>query len=285
VEMEPASTMEMSVVSSDATDQSGSARRKRQRGTIPFPYVDLNEAMSVTQTVWDISGDRATFDHLAARMGHGTVRSGSFRSKVNAARLFGLVSVAGMDVSLTDLGRRAVDHRQGQGARIEAFLAVPLFKRIYERYRGGPLPPTPALEQFMVDLGVAPNQRDRARQVFLRSAEQAGFFAEGRDRLVKPATVSAVATTPYTSDQGEAEEESQAPSLVEPTGGDALRQHPLIEGLIRMLPPEGPWPRERQEQWLEAARVNLALLYGSETSEAQRKNAADPDTAPHPSAD
>jgi hypothetical protein len=38
----------------------------------------------------------------------------------------------------------------------------------------------------MVALGVAEKTKDRARQLFERSAEHAGFFAHGRNRLVMP---------------------------------------------------------------------------------------------------
>ena len=41
------------------------------------------------------------------------------------------------------------------------------------------MPPAAALEREMVELGVSPKQKDKARQVFERSAEQAGFFATG----------------------------------------------------------------------------------------------------------
>ena len=48
------------------------------------------------------------------------------------------------------------------------------------------LPPAAALEREMGQLGVASKQTGKARQAFERSAEQAGFFAHGADRLVMP---------------------------------------------------------------------------------------------------
>jgi len=41
------------------------------------------------------------------------------------------------------------------------------------------LPPAAGLETAMVALGVTPKQKDTARQVFQRSATEAGFFAYG----------------------------------------------------------------------------------------------------------
>lgn len=70
--------------------------------------------------------------------------------------------------------------------RAYAFLAVPLFARIFENYKGFTLPGAAALEKFMRDEGVSPKQTGKARQAFLRAAKQAGFFAHGEDRLVRP---------------------------------------------------------------------------------------------------
>jgi hypothetical protein len=53
-------------------------------------------------------------------------------------------------------------------------------------YRGGVLPPATALSRDVVALGVSEKQKDRARLVFECSAEQAGFFEHGKQRLVMP---------------------------------------------------------------------------------------------------
>src|SRR5208282_5845507 len=90
-------------------------------------------------------------------------------------------------VRLTDLGRQSTDPLQEAGARIEAFLRVPLYAQLFEHYKGYTLPPAAALEKYMREIGVSPKQTDRARQAFMRSARQAGFFAHGEDRLVRPA--------------------------------------------------------------------------------------------------
>ncbi len=76
---------------------------------------------------------------------------------------------------------------QARQARITAFLNVPLYRRLYENYKGRNLPPDPGLEQAIVNLGVSAKQKERARQVFQRSANYAGFFNQGRNRLILPA--------------------------------------------------------------------------------------------------
>jgi hypothetical protein len=74
-------------------------------------------------------------------------------------------------VELTDLGKRIVDPETHDGARAEAFLRVPLYRAIFDRYRGVKLPPDPGLESEMVGLGVSTKQTERARQVLQRSAQ------------------------------------------------------------------------------------------------------------------
>jgi hypothetical protein len=73
-------------------------------------------------------------------------------------------------------------------ARVDAFLHVPLFQAIYQNHETGLLPDDQGLETEIIQLGVSEKQADRARQAFQRSAEQAGFFKNAKDRLVLPAT-------------------------------------------------------------------------------------------------
>jgi hypothetical protein len=64
---------------------------------------------------------------------------------------------------------------------------VALYARIFDNYNGFALPGPAALEKFMREVGVSGKQTGKARQAFMRSARQAGFFAHGEDRLVRPA--------------------------------------------------------------------------------------------------
>jgi hypothetical protein len=160
--------------------------RQNDRSTIEFPYLDIDAGVEVAKAVYARAGlSSCDLPELAAQMKQ-TV-SGSFRMKTAAARLFGFVEKDGRgSFKLTELGQRAVKADAESEARAAAFLTVPLYRGIYEKYRGHHLPPTKALEREMGGLGVAPKQTDKARQVFERSARQAGFFAEGEDRLVQP---------------------------------------------------------------------------------------------------
>jgi hypothetical protein len=88
---------------------------------------------------------------------------------------------------LTSLGRSIADPSQEATAKVEPFLAVPLYVRICDNCKGFTLPGAAALEKFMREVGVSSKQTGKARQAFMRSARQAGFFEHGEDRLVRPA--------------------------------------------------------------------------------------------------
>jgi hypothetical protein len=180
-------------------------------------------------------------------------------------------------VALTQLGWRIVQPHTEAVARAEAFLRVPLYRAIYERFRGGLLPPDVAIENEMKRLGVVPKQAEKARQAFQRSARQAGYFAHGPNRLVAPAGVP---TTPPPVDASadERPEDSSHESrdtnaaAVQRTGSaggggwepptDDLLSNPLLKGLFQVLPPPGAsWPEERRKVWLQTAERVFNLIY------------------------
>lgn len=169
---------------SDLTDADDDGRRNI-RSTIAFPYSGLADAEQIAEALHQ-RGDSATVDEIAATLGQ-TTSSGAFRTKMSTARIFGAIDVRRGQATLTALGRRLVDPEKVKQARVDAFLHVPLYKQIYETFRGHQLPGNAGIENRMVQFGVSPKQTDKARQALQKSAELAGFFESGKDRLVKPA--------------------------------------------------------------------------------------------------
>jgi hypothetical protein len=226
----------------------------RERSTIRFPYNDLNDAIVVARTLHDQRGGQCASDELAAELGH-TVTSGRFRIRLAGTQLYKLISLSKQRVSLTPLGGRVIDPRTQAEARIEAFLNVPLYSEIYKGCQGKPLPGPAGLEAMMRDLGVATNQATRVRQVFMRAANQAGFFTTGRDRLVKPAVGGMM-------EDGAERPEPDIPA--KPGEGGIPLSDPILHGLLtRMLPPEGnKFSAHDRRRFLYALAVNLDVIYG-----------------------
>jgi hypothetical protein len=236
---------------------------KRTVSTISFPYMDLEAAVAVAKGVHAVGGTSCQIDQLAAQLDQKADNS-AFRLQVNTARIFGLAVYAQSCVTLTSLGARICDPQQEQAATIEAFLTVPLYKSLHEQFRGRTLPPNKGLESTMASLGVAQKQTDKARQVFQRAAQQAGFFWKGQDRLVAPPTNGSRADVQQQSDgQSDLQEEKPKRRSGGDDGDGGGRLHPLIEGLIKSLPKdlEEPWAIEKRAKWLRAASQNFDLIY------------------------
>jgi hypothetical protein len=231
--------------------------QKRERSTIEFPYGDLDDAVSVATAIHTNAGLSASTDQLAAYMKQ-SATSGAFRTKTATAGVFGLTTNERGTVSLTSLGRKIVDPAQARLAGAEAFLAVPLYKAVFDKFRGHTLPPPAALEREMANLGVATKQTDKARQAFERSAQQAGFFAHGTDRLVMPAGAP--------EKSGQAKSEDGRPADLKGGGGGrgdgGGTTHPFIQGLLQKLPPaESQWDDAERVKWLDAAVRIFDLMY------------------------
>jgi hypothetical protein len=178
---------------SELPDQGGDGN---DRSSISFAYTDLNNASEVVKGVHAVGGTACEYEQLAAHLGV-EAKGGGYRLRVNGATTYGLINYQrGGRITLTDLGRKMIDPQQERSARVEAFLAVPLFKRVYDEFKGSPLPPQAGLERAIVNFGVGPKVADRARQVLLRSAKQAGFFELAEDRLTQPPLRAGEASPP-----------------------------------------------------------------------------------------
>ena len=227
----------------------------RLRSTIAFPYGSLKDAETIARELNDKWGGSASPDQLAGGLGQ-SPRSGSFRIKTGAARTFGVVSVGRGQIALTPLGRRVLDPQTRASARVEAFLAVPLFKAVYEEYKGSPLPPDQGLEQKIAALGVSEKQTAKARQSLHKSADLAGFFKHAKGRLVEPISVS---TETVTSDTPKVDDQSERVKLP-PTGSTSALPAPLPELWVTLLRDGASWSPEKVQEFVDAARKLHQLL-------------------------
>jgi hypothetical protein len=249
-----------------ANGASGVADGERERSTILFPYGDIEWAVKVAKGVHHVGGTSCQFDQLAAQLGM-AASGGGFRTNLLTSKIFGLVTYGQGTVQLTALGQKACDPRTESAAKADAFLAVPLYRAVYERFRGTVLPPAAALENEMGNLGVARKQTGKARQAFQRSAQQAGFFAFGADRLVMPSGGSGGdQTTTEKKPQGVGQHGGavvgqQGAGAGSGSGGGGT-WHPFIEGLLKTLPAaDTEWKADGRRKWLQAAANVFDLIY------------------------
>ena len=239
-------------------------KQERERSTIEFPYLSLEVAMEITKAVHETGGTRAGFDQVAAHIGE-SAKGSAFRNKVTTARTFGLATYSNGTITLTPLGSRLADPSQEKAAKADSFLQVPLYRRLYDDYKGSVLPPSNSgLETVIEGLGVSAKQKSRARQAFQRSAKEAGFFAYGATKLVYP--VLGGEPAPNAKEKNE-ETEKPDPSKGGSGGNGGSGEsdlHPFIQGLLRELPPShSDWPLEGRKKWLQSALSIFDLIYQS----------------------
>lgn len=159
---------------------------KRARSQIEFPYTDLESSIELVAMLHQKAGMSCEDVQLASWLNQ-SAGGGGFRSRLSAGRMFGLTETNSATVTITSLGLDAIDPDRGPAARAEAFLRVELFRAMYDQFKGYALPPAAAIERQMEALGVAPKQKDRARQTFMKSAVYANFIDAQTGRFTKPA--------------------------------------------------------------------------------------------------
>lgn len=232
-------------------------KANRERSRIAFVYADLESAVDLCRAIQRNAGASCDVDQLAAWMNQ-TPRGGTFRARSGAARLFGLIETGQGSVTLATLGRDILDESRSAAARSEAFLRVPLFRAMYDQYKGYALPPQKAIENQMEQLGVPPKQVDRARQTFASSAEYAGYLDSQNGRFVKPAT----AAPPPPSPETPAQKADPPPPAAPPPGTIDLPLDPLLVALLRLIPQKATkWPKEQRVRWFRTFAMNVSQVY------------------------
>lgn len=237
----------------------------RQRSSIAFPYMDLSSAITLAEAIFQNAGIGECEDDQLAAWTNQSSKSSTFRVQVYTARTFGVLSGEGSRHKLTDLGLAVVDQHRSREAKVQAFLFVPLYRAVFEKFKGGALPPPAALEREFITLGVAPKQKDRARQAFERSADQAGFFEHGKDRLIQPGITG--------SNPPQSTKNNQTPKGGSGGGGgDELDLDPVVAALVKKLPRKDvAFNADARIRWLQMMEMAFQDAYGEvETIEIKK---------------
>ena len=233
------------------------------RSTIKFPYLDQDDSVELAKKIFELGGKSCDKVALSASL-NVSAEGGGFGLRLSTAKLFGLILSEKKSLSLTELGQRVIDPATEKAARAESFLKVPLYEKLYEDYEGQLLPGNDGLEAHIVKVGVAPKQKDKARQVFQRSAKQAGYFSISSNRLVSP-QFKGTADTPLSTEITEgANGKGGTPPPPPPPKGPELPAH--VQLLVGKLPKDGEkvWGMTGRKKWLEAALKIFDLIYETE---------------------
>ena len=248
----------------EGENDNASKNGKRQRSTIGFPYTDYSNCSALADAIHSHVGHgECSIEQLAAWTNQSPKSSG-VRVQIASAKLFGIIEVGAEagKLKLTELGRKIVDPNKAITAKAEAFLNVPLFKALYEKYKDGVTPPNSALEREIDALGVAVKQRAKARQMFVNSAQQTGFRDAAPNRLVMPASIVIHDEKQETSNNGELG--------IDDGVGDALLLDPLIMALLHKIPKEN-WHAEKRLRWFRTLAMNVSQVYDDDSEPVEMK--------------
>lgn len=234
-----------------------STSQAAERSTIAFPYNPLKDAEAIAREIHDKWGTETSPDNLARGM-DASPRSGAFRNKLAAARLFGVIESSRGRITLTSLGTRMVDPSRSRQARVEAFFNVPLFERLHQIHSGALLPQNQALENEIKQLGVLPKQAERARWTFQKSAEYAGFFEKEANRLIRPTGLGDSQVDEEASDRNGQHEPELPPR---PLTASTLPA-PVEQAVLAMLRDGASWKPERTHDYVDALRKMQRALTG-----------------------
>jgi len=157
------------------------AGRSRVKSEHRYPVYDLENSIALARAIRDQGGGSADQPHLASYLGYKSTKSGSFITRVAAARAFGLIENSGSFLVPTPLANAIIapEHpgRDDVSARLKAFMNVPLYRRLYDRYKDTQLPPPMGLRNAMeTHYGIPRARTQLAYRVLMDSAGQAGLY-------------------------------------------------------------------------------------------------------------
>jgi len=246
-----------------------STGKLKQLSGIGYPYFDFNDSLTVAELIHTQGGGACDIDQLAAWLDYKSTGSGTFASRLASARYFGLIgNTQGGRVAITERARAILTPIMPDDAvrgRADAFLAVPLYKQVFDQYRGNTLPPDVGLSNlFQQQFKILPERVQQAVRVFKDSATQTGFFQSARDRLIRPSATAV--STPVNAEQpiDAKREETQTERRRVSSGGgdDGSGVNPSILGLLRKLPQPGDnWTKADQQAFLEAFTAVVKFIY------------------------
>lgn len=249
----------------------------RPRAAVSFPYYDLDSSVAVAEVLHTQAGGACTRDQIAPLLGYSGTKNGGFVARIGAAKMFGLLEEGGGVLRLSPLSTKIlspVAANDVQRGKVEAFLGVELFLKVYERFKGQTLPSQTGLENlFRNEFKIGPAQLKTATRVLMESAQSAGFFdAAGRSRLVLPLSANVAAGIGQTpSPVAPAEDDSPPVAKRRTPAADPIEtQIPAaIFGLIRDLPPEGTtMSQPRRQRLIKAFEASINWLYPDDSEEA-----------------
>src|SRR5712692_593280 len=244
--------------------------KPKSKAAMTVPYFNLSSSIEVARAIHTKGGGRCTREQLAAHLDYKSKDNGSFMSRVTATKMFGLIEQEGDQLHITSRGRDIVapiTPARTESAKVDALLAVDLFRGIYEELGGAAMPEEAGMRHLIERYGIIQARIAPSVRILKESAEEAGFFKSAPGRMVRPSLAGG-----QTSDLPARRDESQGDPPRGGGGGGASGGNggggglgdidPAILGLLKRLPPGGtPLPAKRRQNLIDAFTATINFLY------------------------
>lgn len=252
--------------------------KPKPKSEVAYPYYDLDKSVEVARIIHAEAGGTCDRAQLAGLLKYSGTRNGGFLSRVSAAKMFGLLEENQDKLTLTERAKTILSPVMpcdAERAKVEAFLSVDFFLRIYEQFKGQVLPAEVGLKNLLqTQYKIVPDRVIPALRVLMDSAESAGFFrvSGNRSRMTEPIIASnggqpskePPPPPPPASDENRGMQQKTRGG----SGGDGSNIHPALLGLIQNLPQPGSiLGPKRRKALTDAFASTINFLYPEEEEE------------------
>lgn len=251
------------------------AKKGSARATAQYPYFNLVDSLEVARKIHDNADGACSPDQLASYLSYKSTNSGTFQTRLSAAKQFGFVRSEDGELVATERAMKVISPvlpEDAVSAKADGFLSVDLFQKVYEKYKNMNIPPKVGMRNLLAQAyGLTEDRLDPAVRVLFESAEQAGLFHNGdKTRLIRPAVKSnpAQRLNPHEMPPPPPDQQRQNAGG---GGGDAGPPgvHTAIIGLLRELPPAGSaWPKKSKDRFVKAFLATLEFVYPDDEGDA-----------------
>ncbi len=265
----------------DEAEASRGSKPGRSRVTAEnrYPVYDLDESAEVANAVKNRGGNLCSPDQLGGYLNYKSTAGGAFAQRVAAAKAFGFIETNQGKYRVTARGEKVlapIYQFDRERAYRDAFLSVPLYRRVYEAHKGKSLPQGLGMQNYLLQTFDIPLRVvGTAVRVLMASAKQAGFFnaTNGQQtHLIEPNFSDGpgdekppLIPNDRTGGGGGSRTDGEPAGHGQP-GSKSDTPSPgsrgtLLDGLWELLPTANTWTEDLMQDWVKMLQMALRVRY------------------------